>query len=48
VQEFPSNSTPALDGLSDDAGYAAGNQILLKQYANTQASVRLLRDSSSV
>jgi len=48
VQEFPSNSTPALDGLCDDADYAASNQILLKQFANTQASVRLLGDSSSV
>ncbi len=48
---IPIGSTPALDGLCDDAGYAAGSQILLKPYStysNTQASVRLLRDSSSV
>ncbi len=46
---IPNASTPTLDGFCDDAGYATANQILLKPYSSgNQASVRLLRDNSSV
>jgi len=42
----PISTTPTLDGLCDDLGYAAGNNLQLKPYGDgAQANVRILRSA---